>query len=150
MSETTQEPLDSIDIDLTGVNIERPLLGKQTKLCVIGEVKLEKPEGRGRSLVIPLTLEEPATSTTGATINPGFVVIDRILIDPTGGLTSAMIAERLARLQCAAQGTKTPVGKFDAAALPGKRVLVTFDVRPDKNDPEALYQDVKRYSAPRS
>lgn len=140
--------LSNIDIDLTGVNIARPLLPRQTVKCRIGEVKLEKPDGRGRSLVVPLTLEEPGKDTKDAVVHPGFVVTDRILLDPTGGLTQEMINERLARLQVAALKLKVPQ-KLDVRALIGQEVLVTFDTRPDKKDPagETFVQDVKRYSA---
>jgi hypothetical protein len=144
MSETVE--LSNLDIDLTGVDLSRPLLPRQTLRARIGEVKLEKQENRGRNLIIPLTLEEPGQDTAGRTVNPGFVVTDRILVDPTGGLTQEMINERLARLQVAALKLDRP-GRFNAADLVGKEVLVTFDVRADKTDASKSYQDVKRYSA---
>lgn len=144
MSESIE--LSNLDIDLSGVDLSRPLLPRQTLRCRIGEVKLEKQENRGRNLVVPLTLEENGTDTNGRTVNVGFVVIDRILVDPTGGLTQEMINERLARLQVAALKLDKP-GRFVAGDLTGRDVMVTFDVRADKQDSNKQYQDVKRYNA---
>jgi hypothetical protein len=138
--------LSNLDLDLSSVDLSRPLIGgKQTKRCRIGNVTLEQQQGRGRNLVVPLTLEEPATDTNGKTVNPGFVVTDRILVDPTGGLTQEMINEKLARLQVAALKLDRPQ-KFAPADLIGREVLVTFNTRADKLDPSKLYQDVARYN----
>jgi hypothetical protein len=141
------EELSNLDIDLTGVDISRPLLPRQNIRCLIGDLRIERSEpSKPRSLIIPLTLDEPAKDTKGDTVNPGFVVTDRILIDPTGGLTQVMINERLARFQVAALGLDKPGPFGDLSQYAGRKVTVTFDVRPDKQNPEMLYQDCKRYS----
>lgn len=137
--------LDNIDLDLSNVDLSRPLIDNQVKRCVTGNVTIEEKDGK-RNLVIPLTLEEPATGTGGREIQVGFVHTDRILLTPTGGLTEQMIKEKVARFQVAALGLKEPK-PFNAAECSGKTVLVTFKTRPDKQDTEKLYQDVARYSA---
>lgn len=140
----------NVDIDLTGVDISRPLLPRQTLRCRTGDVRAERrDENSPRQLVIPLTLEEPGKDTNGNEVGVGFAVTGRIQLDATGKLTQAMINERVARFQIAVTKADKP-GRLVIEELSGREVMVTFDVRVDKQDPSKVYQDVKSYYAVRS
>lgn len=136
--------IDNVDLDLSGVDLSRPLLDNQTILCRTGEVRFET-ENDKTNLLVPLTLEGPGKSTTNKEVLPGFVHTDRILSTPVGKLTKEMIREKLARFQVATLKLKSPK-LFTPEECSGQLVLVTFGTRPDRQDPSRLYQDVVRYS----
>ena len=150
-------PISNIDIDMSQVNLARPLIDNQIKLCKTGNVVVEAAtDKRGAELVIPLTLEEPATDTNGATVQVGFTHAHRIGLDPKGNRTLEMIQRQLGTFMVAALDLKDANGKALTKGLPnfraddlspycGRDVRVLFATRPDKNDPNRLFQDVKGF-----
>lgn len=136
----------SVDVDLSNTDISRPLFDNVFVNCTTGEVRVEKSENGLKSLVVPLVFDEPATDTNGKQVQPGFVITDRILITPTGGLTQQMINERLARFQVAALGLSKPQNFGATEQYIAKKVKVGLKLRTDKNDATKVYQDVKSYS----
>lgn len=77
----------------------------------------------------------------------GFSVYDRINLDPNGKWTQEAINESLARFQVAALRLDKPQKFGNVSDYSGKELLVTFDVRPDKQDASVIYQAIKRYQA---
>lgn len=137
--------LENIDLDLSSVQLTRPLIDNQVVLVRTGEVKIEENEQKQKRLVIPLTLEEPAKATDGRDINPGYVVTHSILITPTGGLTQERINEELAKFQVAVLKLEKP-GTFGALSqYRNQLVKVKFTTRADRNDSTKLYQDAKAW-----
>lgn len=131
--------IDHNDIDLSSVDLSRPVIDKQTIRCTVSDVKIEEKEGR-KNFNIVLNTEAPATSRDGKTLQPGFKHTESILMTPTGGLTQEMINEKLARFQkgvIGAQGRLMPLDQYI-----GKQVDVTFEA--DRKNPE--YQRVARWN----
>jgi hypothetical protein len=139
------ELIDNIDIDLSAVDLTRPLLDNQVLLVRTGEVKVEKNDNNQKRLIIPLTLEEPGTSTTGRPVNVGFQMTHSILITPTGKLTQDRINEELAKFQVAVLKLDKPQAFGALSQYQGQTVRVKFSVRPDRDDPNKQYQDVKAW-----
>ncbi len=141
----SEEVLDNLDIDLSAVDLSRPLIDNQVVLCRTGEVKIEVNDSKQRRLVIPLTLEEPTTSTSGKPVNVGFQVTHSILITPTGGLTQERINEELAKFQMAVLKLEKPTQFGALEQYRNQLVRVKFATRPDRHDPTKLYQDAKAF-----
>lgn len=142
--------LNNIDIDLTGVEISRPLLPRQTLKVRTGDVRVERRDGTGpKRLVIPLILEQPGTDSKGEEVGPGFTIIDSMLLEPTGKLTLEDIKRMLGQFQAAVKKLDKPdPGAFgNAADYSGREVMATFDIRTDSKDASKQYQSVKRYTA---
>lgn len=131
--------------DLSNVDISRPLFDNVYVLCTTGEVRVEVNDGK-KSLVVPLVFQEPAVDTNGNTQHPGFVVTERILLTPTGGMTQDMIDKSLARFQVAALGLDKPQNFGSTTQYISKKIKVGFKLRTDKNDPSKIYQAVKSWS----
>ena len=143
MSEVTV--LDNLDVDLSNVDLSRPLIDNQVVLCRTGEVRVEVNEQKQKRLVIPLTLEEPATSTNGRELSPGFQVTHSILATPTGKLTQERINEELAKFQMAVLKLDKgePFGSVERYR--NQLVKVKFATRPDREDSTKLYQDARAW-----
>lgn len=141
----SEEVLDNLDLDLSSVDLTRPIIDNQVLLVKTGEVKVEVNDQKQRRLVIPLTLEEPGTSVTGRPVNVGFQVTHSILITPTGKLTQERINEELAKFQVAVLKLDKP-GPFGAVSqYRGQLVRAKFASRPDRDDPNKMYQDIKAW-----
>jgi hypothetical protein len=136
------EVIDNIDIDLSNVDLSRPVIADQIVLARTGEVKVEKTEKGARRLVIPLTLEEPAKSTTGKDIAPGFQTTVGFLIDASGGWTQERANESLAKFKAAVLKLEKVEGAFGGLEpLRGQLVRVHFV--PQRKD--ETRQDVKAW-----
>lgn len=122
------------NLDLASVETEIPVIDKQIKKVTLGDIgKVELRTGRKgdeqKWFIIPFTLEEEATSVSGAPVPVGRKLRHRILVSPVGGLTQAMINEKLAKFQAAANGTKRAVNGVQWSSLSGKQVLARFYTR---------------------
>ncbi len=137
--------MDNIDIDLSTVDLTRPIIDNQVLLVKTGEVKIEVNEQKQRRLVIPLTLEEPGTSVAGKPVNVGFNVTHSMLITPTGGLTQERINEELAKFQVAVLKLEKPTQFGALSQYRNQLVRAKFASRQDKNDPNKQFQDVKAW-----
>ena len=136
------ELLDNRDLSLVATG--HPVIDNQAPLCTTGQVELKATAGGARRLVIPLTLEEPAKSTDGRELTPGFHTTVGFLVDPSGGWTMERANESLVKFQMAVLGlTKgQPINLADPAtfqAFQGKKVRPQF--QPQRNDPTR--QEVK-------
>lgn len=141
--------IDNLDLDLTGVQLTRPVIDNQTKRCLTGQVQFSKRDDNKLELVVPLQLDEPATSTDGKELQVGHKLAEqRILLTPTGGLTAEMVKEKLARFQIAVLDTTEPRKWGSDADYQGRPVYCKLAARADKDDPTRVYQDVKAWIAP--
>lgn len=120
---------DNIDIDLTNVELEPPKFDNVTVRCLTGQVALDTKDPAKRRLVIPLVLQEPATSTMGKVVQPGFKTTVSILIDEVGGWTRERGAEELGRFKAAVLKLDKVEGSFGSLQpLRAQPVKVTFTV----------------------
>lgn len=143
------DEIDNTDLDLTGVQLTRPVIDNQTKRCITGQVQRIKREDKKQELVIPLQLDEPATSTDGKELQVGHKLAEqRILMTATGGLTDEMIREKVARFQIAVLDITEPRKWGDDTDYQGKPVYCKLAARADRDDPTKVYQDVKAWIAP--
>jgi len=131
--------LDNRDLSLVATG--HPVIDNQAPLCTTGQVELKATANGARRLVIPLTLEEPAKSTDGRELTPGFHTTVGFLVDPSGGWTMERANESLAKFQVAVLGLSKPtaINLADLSAFQGKKVRPQF--QPQRNDPTR--QEVK-------
>lgn len=139
------EMIDNLDIDLSAVDLTRPIIDNQVVLCRTGEVKIETNGSGQRRFVVPLTLEEPSTSTSGKPVNVGFVVTHSFLITPTGKLTQERINEELAKFQVAVLKLERPQPFGALSQYRNQLVKVKFASRADRDDASRIFQDVKAW-----
>lgn len=139
------ELLDNLDIDLSAVDLTRPLIDNQVVLVRTGEVKIETNDNGQKRLVVPLTLEEPATATNGRPVNVGFQVTHSFLITPTGKLTQERINEELAKFQVAVLKLDRPQPFGALSQYRNQLVKVKFSTRADRDDASRVFQDVKAF-----
>lgn len=139
--------LDNTDIDLSSVNLSRPLLDSQQRKCITGDVKVINDERWGRRLSIPLVLDEEAVDTNNNPVYPGFVVFTEIGLTPKGAYTQDFINNQLARFYCAVTGEdKAGIFKMsDLGWASDKTLLATFGVQLSGNG--KTYQRVTRFNA---
>jgi hypothetical protein len=131
---------DNIDIDLTNVELEPPKFDNVTVRCLTGQLTVDAKDPAKKRLVIPLVLQEPATSTLGKVVQPGFKTTVSILMDEVGKWTAARGAEELGRFKAAVLKLDKVEGSFGSLApLRGQPVKVTFEV--DRGG----YQTYKRF-----
>ncbi len=144
MADTQEEVIqDNSDIDLSGIEVGYPIFDNQTVDCMITAVQTVRNDGR-KSKRITLVTEGDITSTGGATKTAGFKLTDRIGLDVSGGRTQERINEDLTKFQIAALGI-TKGQKWSDEDFAGKHVRVSLKARPDRNDADKFYQNV-RYS----
>ena len=136
--------LEYMNLDLESVDLTTPLF-KGPVLWRISSCKEDQKQGKFKHLVIGLTLEAATTDTTGRTVNPGFKHTDHILLEETGKYTKASIAEKIARLQCAAFQTERAKNGVPWSDYEGRLVIALMDVQADRQNPSIQRQEVKRY-----
>ena len=136
MEETKEQPDSEIidfGFDVTEADVARPLLKTATLDAEIAFVRqVETQEKKLKQILVGYRLKEPATAIDGKLINPGFIITQRILNEPTGGYTEEMRQDNLKRVHFAAAGP----GKVNTKAWLDKpvRIRVTFrDEHTDKN-----------------
>ncbi len=133
--------IDNLDLDLTGVELTQPIIDSNGfVLCRTGEVSVELTGSKLRRLVVPLTLEEPAKSTSGRELTPGFRTTVGFLLDESGGWTKARAAEAAGKFKAAVLKLTEVSGAFGALE-PLRNQLVKVHFVPQRNDPTR--QDVK-------
>lgn len=139
------ETLDNLDIDLSAVDLTRPIIDNQVVLCRTGDVKVEVNDRGQKRLVIPLMLEEPSVAVNGKPVNVGFQVTHSILVTPTGKLTQERINEELAKFQMAVLKLDKPTSFGQTGQYSNQLVKAKFASRADRDDKTKLYQDVKAF-----
>lgn len=136
MSNTT-EPLD-FNIDLTEVKVAYPSLAVGKHKATI--TKMERVAWRDKpdksSLVVEMTLAEPAHDTKGNAVNPGYVFRHRIALQQSDNERAPDFRRDLATLIDAVEGTSDKTGRppFTGAwceSAIGKLVEVEFKVAKD-------------------
>lgn len=97
------------ETDLSGVPTAYPLLPTGAFPVKVQKIELEdqKPPRTGKNLVIAFALTEPAVSTEGQPLQPGYVITDRISLTQTEKYDPL---PRLAQFREACLGDKS--GKF--------------------------------------
>lgn len=152
MDETRYVDADALlannDLASAPVSNRPPMIDKQTKRIRLGEIRAAEDRSwpDRHWLVVPFQLEETAVDTDGNELPVGRQLKHEILITPKGGLTQAMINERLAKLQVAGTGAKKAVNGFSFGSLSGKTVVAKFSVRSSKTDASKLFQEVDFYA----
>jgi len=131
--------------DLGGVDISFPVLPKDTYLMTVKEMvktwSKKVPEDQRRPgtenmINVLLKTVEPATSTTGQPVAPGFPVRDRIMLSFQSDEARRFGKQKLATFRQAVTGTKA--GAFEPLSqYVGKNVRVTLKVEDADGDYEA-------------
>lgn len=131
------DELNNQDIDITGAKPDaRPVLAKQLRKVRLGDVGVNDGEF-GRSVKVPMTLEEPAQDLKGNTINVGFPVTIFVDLAPKNDKKREMNKKLLVGLQCAALDRKEADGSIPWSECSGKEVLCGFGVfTPTRKDGE--------------
>lgn len=105
MSENTPESI--LSTDLSNEDISRPLLPNGNYEFTVGEIKqVPTKDKQGQMLEITLLLKNPARSSKGEDINPGFKLTERIMLTPKGNLTEDSIRKSLKRFRMACVGNE--------------------------------------------
>ena len=152
--------LDSVDMDLTGVQLGKALLNSRVKSVITGcrwelpEGVANTPENRSQAqLRIAVATVEPATSTLGKEVPPG-LENEFIIRGVKGKRDMGMVKKELGWFQTAYAGSDEP-GKLVPSEAEGKEVYVTYKVEAGRvqnpqtgaweNDPTKMYQRVGRW-----
>lgn len=144
--------------DWAGASIDRRVIERCTKVCSLGDVREWSPnpgeageaKGPEETVLVNLVLEEPAKTTDGDEVRPGFPLVARISVW-RDRREEAMA--KVKELAVAALGlerrTKEDVGALLEAqggwpGLKGRKLVVTLDVRKDKKN-GGYFQEFPRY-----
>ncbi len=145
--------------DWAGAQIDRRVIERCVKCCSLGDVREWLPDpgqagetakGPAEVVLVNLTLEESARTVDGDELRPGFPVVGRINV---WNDRREQAASQVKELVVAALGldrkTKENVDQLFVQAgewpgLKGKKVMVTFDTRPDKKN-GGFFQEIVRY-----
>lgn len=145
--------------DWSGASIDRRVIERSVKRCSVGDVREWTPEpgeageaakGPEETVLVNLTLEEPARTVDGDEVRPGFPVTARINVwRDRREEANAKVKELAVAALGLDRKTKDDVGALLESAggwpgLKGKHVMVTFDTRKDKRN-GGLFQEVLRY-----
>lgn len=135
MTETTETEQKSEVIDFgfdaTEADVLRPVIQGGTYLCTIGFVRKEASRQQNKpQLLVGYRLAQKAKNTQGNDVNPGFTIVQRILLQPTGGLTEKMIQDRIKAIHFSACGA----GRVNTAEWVGKQVNVRINLREAHTD----------------
>jgi hypothetical protein len=146
--------------DWFGATVDRRVIERCVKRCSLGDIREWTPtpgedgeaQGKGPEevVLVNLTLEEPARSTEGEELRPGFPVVGRINVWPDRREEAMAKVKELALAALGLpRNTKENAsvlleGQGGWAGLKGKHVLVTFDVRKGKKD-GGTFQECVRY-----
>jgi len=144
METTTTELVDQIPLapeseiidlgfDVTEADVARPVIKGGKYNATISYVRQE-PSRKANlpQLLVGFRLSEPTKSIDGKDVGEGFTITQRILMQPTGGLTQQMINDRLKRIHFAAAGP----GRVTTAGWVGKPVQVRVSLREPHKDKE--------------
>jgi len=134
MPETTDTQSEIIDLgfDVSEADVLRPVLQSGTYDFTIASTRKEPSRQKQiPQLLVVYRLAEPAVDSQGRTVNPGFTIIQRYLLQPTGGLTMEMIQRRIKEIHFAAAGE----GKVTTEAWIGKVVRCRVNMREAHTDP---------------
>lgn len=138
--------VSNVDLDLTGTAIGMPQFNNIMVRAQVGNAHIETDEAtKGRTLVLPLVFQAPATTIDGKIVPPGFELTRKIDMFARGGRTADMVKRDLARAQVAILNIKEP-GPLVVEQLVGNMVDVKFSTRTDKVDSSKVYQDVQWYA----
>lgn len=121
-----------LSTDLSNVDVSRPLIDQtQTDFTISGvEVKQSDKDPSQYSLVITLVTNYTTKSTKAQELKPGFKIIDRILLTPTGGMTQEMVEQSLKKFMLACGRTSGAFG--DPASYVSTVVTAKVLVEEDK------------------
>jgi hypothetical protein len=137
MEQETQPQSTTIDIsfDVNEADVARPVLQGGQYDFTIGFAREEPSRKKGLpQLLVGYQLAQMAKDTQGRDVNPGFTITQRLLIQPTGGLTLKMITDRLKQIQFATNGESKFNG--DTSIWLGKKVRCSVALREPHADKE--------------
>lgn len=128
--ENTQNEIIDLGFDVTEADVARPVLKDGTYDMTIGFTRGETSKNGHPMLVVGYRLAQNAEDTQGKQVNPGFTVMQRYLMKPTGKMTQAQINDRFKRIHFAAAGA----GKVSTGAWTGKTVRARVKIREAEGD----------------
>lgn len=133
--ETNQEQPDSEIIDLgfdvSEADVARPVIKPGRYPATISFARKEASRQKGLpTLMVGYRLNAPAKTIDNKEVGANFTLVQRILLEPTGGLTKQMIEDRLKRVHFAAAGP----GRVTTAAWVGKPVDIRVTLREPHRD----------------
>jgi hypothetical protein len=139
-TETQNEVID-LGFNVTEADVARPILKDGTYDMTIAFTRQETSKNGHPMLVVGYRLAQQAEDTNGKPLNPGFMITQRYLTQPTGKMTSEQIQDRFKRIHFAAAGT----GKVSTGAWTGKTIRARVKIREaegdfgESNDVSAVY-----------
>lgn len=129
--EQTSEIID-LGVDVSEADILRPVLQNGTYEAEVAFFRQEKTRvSQLDQLLIGYRLTQEAKDLNGKTVNPGFTLTQRVLLEPSGKRTQEMINDQKKRLHYAITGK---LGKADTSEWQGKPVRIRVTVREPHTD----------------
>lgn len=120
-----------LGFDVTEADVARPVLRSGNYDATIAFVRRENSRNKNLpTLVVGYKLLKPTVDVNGKEVNKGFTLVQRILMQPTGGLTEEMIKRRIQQIHFAAAGP----GKVTTGAWLEKPVTIRVNVREAHKD----------------
>lgn len=120
-----------LGFDVTEADVARPVLRNGNYDATIVFARKEQSRQKGLpTMTVGYRLTKGGMDITGKDIRPGFTIVQRILMQPTGGLTEEMIRRRLQQIHFAAAGP----GRVTTGAWIGKPVTIRVTVREPHRD----------------
>jgi len=131
--ETPTSEIIDLGFDVTEADVARPKVKAGTYNAVIAFVRQEASRKAGLpQLLVGYRFIVPLPTIDNKEVGSGFTITQRILMQPTGGLTQEMINDRLKRVHFAACGP----GRVTTAGWIGKPVRVRVTLRDPHTDKE--------------
>lgn len=137
---------DPLNCDLTSLDTSRKILAPDRMNLQIKKAEIKSTAANdGRFISLELVTLDAKPDIAGATISPGHMIFDQVMVNPTGAATWDMVLERMARLVQATRlnppiDPKTP--DLWLKQLEGKTVIAQIDY-----EPEGVGKNGKRYDA---
>lgn len=139
--ETQQNEVIDLGFDVNEADVARPVLKDGTYDMTIGFTRSETSKNGHPMMLVGYRLAQDAEDTQGKKVNPGFMILQRYLRQPTGNMTQSMVEDRFKRIHFAAAGE----GKVNTGAWIGKTVRARVKIREaqgefgESNDISAVY-----------
>lgn len=134
--ETETQPVSThidISFDVDEGDIARPVLKAGKYDFTIGFAREEPTRKQGKpQLLVGYRLAQVAEDTRGRPINPGFTIIQRILLVPSGKYTEELRDQRIKQIQFATHGKSRFTG--DTSIWVGKPCQLQITVREPHTD----------------
>lgn len=132
-AEQPDSEIIDLGFDVSEADVARPVLKPGRYPAIISFARQEQSRKQGLpTLAVGYRLTVATKTIDNKEVGANFTIVQRILMQPTGGLTQQMINDRLKRIHFAAAGP----GRVTTAAWIGKPVDVRVTMREPHLDKE--------------